>query len=139
MAQKKELTTNQKIGAIIGAVVGLVISLSFVNGWKLPFFGDSVEQKIEKFANDTNKILPKQIDAFTRWDRVEAGPGKSYSYVYTLSRKLSDPEKQDITKKVTARALAMPDMQATFAAGVTVWYKYYDDAGNIVLAFPVKK
>jgi hypothetical protein len=33
----------------------------------------------------------------------------------------------------------MPDMQATFAAGVTVWYKYYDDAGNIVLAFPVKK
>lgn len=90
-------------------------------------------------ADEMNKSLPKQIDPVTRLDRVEAGPGKQYSYIYTLSMNLTDQQKQAIQSTTTAKALTTPEMQSIFAAGVTIWYKYYDAKGTKLLEFPVKK
>ena len=85
----KQLTTNQKVGGIVGAVVGLLVVLVFLNGgW--PFGGASVERQLENMAKNLNAGLPKQTDAVTRWDRVEAGPGKSCAYIYTVSINLTD-------------------------------------------------
>jgi hypothetical protein len=98
----------------------------------------SVEFDIKKMTDDLNKQLPLQIDDVTRCDRVEAGSGKSYSYIYTLGKSLNDSEKQQIQDTVTQQALGNPGMQSIFNAGVTVWYKYYDPAGNKVLEFSVK-
>ena len=100
--------------------------------------GGSIEQDIEKMAVDFNRRLPKQVDAITRLDRIEAGPGRAYAYVYTLGRDLSDSDKQQIREATTRQALALPELQPTFKAGVTVWYKYFDGAGNKVLEFPVR-
>jgi hypothetical protein len=86
-----------------------------------------------------NRQLPKQIDAFTRWDRVEAGPGKSYSYMYTIGKTLSESEKRGLQAQITSRALATPEMKPIFDDGVTVWYKYHDGAGQQQLAFSVKR
>jgi hypothetical protein len=61
----------------------------------------SIEQDIETMAANLNKRLPQQIDAVTRLERIEAGPGKAYSYVYTLSTTLDDSQKQQIREMTT--------------------------------------
>ena len=77
MGEKK--TINPKtVAGVAGGVAALVAYLAVTNGIMLPFGGNSVERRIEKFASDTNKTLPMQLDEVTRWDRVEPGPGKAY-------------------------------------------------------------
>jgi hypothetical protein len=134
----KKLTPGT-VGGIAGAI-GAAIAFLVVSGViPSPFGSNSVESRIEKFASETNKGLPIQIDQVTRWDRVEPGPGKAYSYIYTLSRNLTEAEKSAMIDNTTRKALAASDMQATFAAGVTVWYKYYDASGKEIFEFSVKK
>ncbi len=134
----KPLTTNQKVGGIVGAVVGLLVVLFFLIGG-CPFGGASVERQLENMAKNLNAGLPKQTDAVTRWDRVEAGPGKSCAYIYTVSINLTDSQKEEIKESITAKLKATPDTKAFLDAGVTVWFKYYDAAGKSVLEFPVTK
>jgi hypothetical protein len=100
---------------------------------------DSVEQRLEKVAADLNKNMPRQMDAVTRIDRVEAGPGRSLSYKYTISKTLTDAEKAQLKQHVTRQALDNAQMQPLFDAGVTFWYKYYDSAGTSMLEFSVSK
>jgi hypothetical protein len=133
-----QLTTNQKVGGIVGGIIGLVVVLVVFNGgW--PFGGASVERQLENMAKGLNPGLPKQTDAVTRWDRVEAGPGKSCAYIYTVSINLTDSQKEEIKKSVTAKMKADPATRAFFDAGVTVWFKYYNAAGKSMLEFPVTK
>ncbi len=101
-------------------------------------YGSSVEQDIEEMTVELNKRLPQQIDAITRLERLEAGPGKAYSYVYTLLQNVTDAQKQQVRETTTRKALATPEMQPMFKAGVTVWYKYFDATGKKVLEFPVR-
>jgi Zn-dependent protease len=117
----------------------LVGYLATINVIELPFHKGSVERRIARYASESNKHLPMQIDKVTRLDRVEPGPGKSYSNVYTLSQGLTEAQKRALTENTTRRALASPQMQATFAAGITVWYRYYDTSGRKLLEFSVKK
>ena len=138
MGAKKKINAKTA-GGLAGAVAALVAYLAVTNAFNLPFSGNSVERQIEKFASDMNERLPMQIDEATRWDRVEAGPGKTYSYVYTVNKHLTEEEKRAVRENTTRQVLAAPDMQATFAAGVTVWYRYYDTSGAKVLEFAVRK
>jgi Zn-dependent protease len=117
---------------LLGATVAIGTTLS-------PRGNRSIEFQIEQLARNTNKHLPKWIDPITRFDRVETGPGKTISFIYTLTRDLTEEQKQAFKQDSIRRALAVPDMQATYSAGVTVWYKYYDPSGKIVLEFPVTK
>ena len=137
MAAKK-MINPKTVGGVAGGVAALVAYLAVTNGIKVPFSGNSIERQIETFASDTNRRLPMQVDEVTRWDRVEAGPGKAYSCIYTVSKPLTEEEKRAVRENTTRRALEAPDMQATFEAGVTVWYRYYDTSGTKVLEFAVK-
>ena len=92
--------------------VGLVICCPTVGSCS----GESTEQEIEKMAADMNKNLPQQVDSMTRLDRVEAGPGKAYSYVYTINRRLNDLEKEQVRTSATRGALTAPEMQPIFDA-----------------------
>ncbi|HEX3725449.1 MAG TPA: hypothetical protein VHV08_04375 [Pirellulales bacterium] len=56
-----------------------------------------------------------------------------------MTRDLPEEKKPAFKQDTIRRALAAPDMQTTYSDGVTVWYKYYDPAGKIVLEFPVTK
>lgn len=117
---------------LLGATAAIGTTLS-------PRGNYSIELKIEQLARDFNKRLPKWIDDVTRLDRVDAGPGKTISYIYTVTRDLPEEQKQAFREDTTRRALAAPDMQAIYSAGITVWQKYYDTSGKLVLQFPVKK
>jgi Zn-dependent protease len=117
----------------------LVLYLAAIHVIELPFQNTLAERSIARYASESNQHLPRQIDKVTRLDRVEPGPGKSYSMVYTLSQGLTEAQKRALTENTTRRALASPEMRTTFAAGITVWYRYYDTSGRKLLEFSVKK
>ncbi len=103
------------------------------------FGGGSVEQQLEEAAAKANLQLPQQLDEVTRCERVEAGPGKRMSYIYTLSVDFDNDQQKLLTEQATQRALVDPNLQPAFSAGVTLWYKYYDKSGKLMFEFPVRK
>jgi Zn-dependent protease len=127
-----------------GAAMTLVLLLTYLSAATVAI-GTSrspsrlLEFKIEELARDANKDLPRWIDEVTRLDRIEPGPGKAFSYVYTVTRDMPEEQKPAMVENSTRRTLAAAEMQGIFSAGVTVWYKYYDTSGGLLLAFPVKK
>jgi hypothetical protein len=128
------------VGIVAGIIAALITSLVTTSVIHRFFSSNSVESQIAAVAKEMNRQLPKQVDQITRLDRVEAGAGKSYSYIYTVTvTGLTEQQKQCIIENTTRQALAAPAMQTIFAAGVTVWYKYYDSSGKKLYEFPVKK
>ena len=125
------------LAGVIGGVCGyLLVSHMMHNG----FSHITVEKKIEKMVVELNKQLPMQVDEVTRWDRAEAGPGKSYSNIYTLSLdQLSKEQEQMLKEGVTHKLLALPETKAVLDQGVTIWFKYYDASGKLLLEFPVSQ
>jgi hypothetical protein len=130
----KQLNTNRKVGGIVWTLVGLSFAIVLLNGG----CGLSVESQLENMAKKVNAGLPKQNDAVTRWDRVEAGPGKTCTYIYTLSINLDDSQKEEVKRTVTAKIKAIPEMKTFLDAGITVWFKYRDASGKSILEFSVK-
>jgi len=137
--EKMHVRPPGAVATVTLLAVYLLGAMGAISVIHLPSSDNSVERQIERFASETNKRLPMQVDKFTRWERLEPGPGKTYSYIYTLSIVPTEEQKRVMRETVIRRALALPDMQATFAAGITVWYKYYDSSGKKVLEFSVKK
>jgi hypothetical protein len=128
MDTKKVLGT---VGGVVVVVVALATASCGVRG--------SVENQIKEMATQLNKGLPKQVDAVTRWDRVDPGPGRQFAYIYTISAPLSDQDKRTVQSTVTQKALSEPAMKTFFDNGVTIWYKYYDSKGKKMLEFSVKR
>jgi len=99
--------------------------------------GATVEEELQKMADEINAHLPQEIDETTRLDRIVAGPGKMYAYHYTIRTQLDDEQKQQLREVVAQQALATKEMRPIFNAGVTVWYKYFDSQGRSIVEFPV--
>jgi len=133
------MNSKKVVGAVLGVVAFAVAYAVAFNAAKGRFGGKSVERELETMAAELSKRLPMQVDPVTRWDRVEVGPGKSYAYIYTLSQDLTPAEKTALQQRVTSQALASQEMKPIFQAGVTVWYRYYDKAGNKVQEFSVQR
>jgi Zn-dependent protease len=114
--------------------VGAAISLA-----RSPFYGNSIQLQLEKAAADANKRLPMRIDMITQCERVAAEPGKTLSYIYTLTTAVTETQQNLFRTAATRRALAAPELQAILAAGVTLRFKYFDSSGKLIFEFPVKK
>ncbi|MGA2501391.1 MAG: hypothetical protein ABSH20_26930 [Tepidisphaeraceae bacterium] len=130
---------GKKIGGIGAGIVAFVVAYRLAFNGTSRFFGGSTETRLQQMAAKLNQKLPMQVDSATRWDRVEAGPGKTYSYIYTVNIGLSADQKTQLQNSVGQRALASPEMKPIFDAGVVVWYKYLDQSGNKVLEFSVRR
>jgi len=126
------LTVGMLLVYLLGATVAIGTTA-------LPTGNSPIELSLQQIARDANKNSPKWLDAVTRLDRIEAGPGKTISYIYTATRDLPEQQKQGFSEDIAHRALADPKMQAILSAGVTVWYKYYDMSGRLLLGVPVYK
>jgi hypothetical protein len=129
--------------AVVATVALLLVylfgALLAIGVIQLGIGANSVERQIERAVDDINKRLPMQVDEVTRLDRVEPGPGKAYTYVCTVSKDLTEQQKRVVIDNATRKLLAAPEMQAAFAAGVTIRYEYHDSAGRKVLEFSVTK
>ena len=137
--RKSKNATNAKIvGVIAGAVTAVLIYL-YASGTLQSLFADSIETQLETLAANVNHQLPKQVDEVTRWDRVEAGPGKKFSYIYTVRINPTEVQKRAVKDAVTGKTLANPQLQLALSEGVIFWHKYFDASGKKVFEFPVSK
>lgn len=84
-----------------------------------------------------NKSLPMMVDKDTRWDTTIPGPGKNWTYVYTLV----SPELKNITNKeindvlgdkIRSGVCTMKEMQVFVEKGVKITYKYRNNEGGFI-------
>ncbi len=65
--------------SIIAAVVGSLVAGQFFDSGSA-----SIEKKLVKASNEVNQRCPILLDKETRLDTTVAGPGKKFTYFYTL-------------------------------------------------------
>jgi len=95
------------------------------------------EKTLLQAANEQNKSLPMMVDKDTRWDSNIVGPGKSWTYMYTLV----SPEAKSITNekingflgpRIRNSVCTMKEMEIFVNNGVSMKYLYRDNEGKVV-------
>lgn len=117
-------------GALIGKSVGNVTGKSLADT-------PSIEIALTKMADQINKRLPMAVDKDTRGDNITPGPGRRFTYNYTLvSTKIRDIDKayfrQTMQAQLRAGVCSNPDMKIFFTNGITVGYSYRAADGTFV-------
>ena len=75
------------VAALLAASVGKGVVRSYFDGRKEA----KVEEALVTAERQLNAMVPKMVDDSTRLDGAKAGPGKKFTYTYTLvSRKASE-------------------------------------------------
>lgn len=81
-------------------------------------------------------VLPRQVNAVTRLDRVQAGPGKRLTYHLTLLGPEGHMDAESFQKKlggsIREEARSAPQYQPWLRQGVELVYRYYDDNGTFI-------
>ena len=126
-----------KIGKISVTGIALTLGTFFIN-WQTSAKAESsyIESIIATTAETMNQNLPMMVDEDTRWDYLEAGPGKEISYSYTMinysSEMLNDPAEfnfdvfeSTLNHSIKAKVCQVPEMQYLFQNGVITNYNYY--------------
>tara|TARA_B110001454_G_scaffold199186_1_gene203777 strand:- start:1027 stop:1506 length:480 start_codon:yes stop_codon:yes gene_type:complete len=117
-------------GALIGGAVGNAIGKSA--GQRM-----TVDEALVKVVDQINKQLPMTVDRDTRWDSTQAGPGRSFTYYYTIvTARATEMDATDFYRAMSSHlrnsVCTSPDMQVFFKNGVTVAYSYRGNDGRHV-------
>jgi len=99
----------------------------------------AIEHQISQRAQELNRQLPKQIDESLRCERVEVGPGRRFSYVYTVTKPLTNQQKQSMQEAAKRRALTDQAMRTMLAMNVTIRYVFYDTSGRTLFEYTVER
>ncbi len=110
---------------VIAAGIGLLFQVGC---------GKTIEQSLESAAQEVNKTCPRNVDAETRLDKTEAGPGKTFTYQYTLINRTKselDIEKLNAALRhgIVKGYKTDPAMKVFRDNGVTMHYRYNDKEG----------
>lgn len=98
----------------------------------------SVEDMLQIASKDMNATLPLMVDKATQLDRVSAGPGKTYTYHFTLvavtSSNVTQQQFNASTQRARAKAFVCtnPDMSKFRQEGVVVVYSYRGKDGGLI-------
>ena len=128
--QSSKMVVNWGLGAL--TLVVALFSLAASQG----LFTDK-QRAIEAEAVRVNKTLPKQIDEITRMDRMEVGPNRTVTLVFTLSKELSADEKKALRETVTLLVRSQPFIAQIRQDGVSLRVRYRNSAGKTILEFAV--
>ncbi|MEO8001765.1 MAG: hypothetical protein ABI644_07805 [Arenimonas sp.] len=87
------------------------------------------QAQLVQAASETNKTLPMMIDKETRLDSTIAGPGKQWTYFYTLvNYEAGDTTNEQINEilgdKIRNSFCSMKEMKLFIEHEVTMKYKY---------------
>ncbi len=104
--------------------------------------GPGLDKVLTLLADKANSTLPMMVDRNTRWDTTMAGPGKNFTYFYTMPGHASadlDPvaTREAIAPQVTGNVCGNKDMQVMFKAGVTAHYVYRGNDGAEVVRLAI--
>jgi hypothetical protein len=124
------------IGSLVGAAIGSAVGKAA---------GSSLSSKdvqldeptLQKVAEYINQRLPMTTDADTRADSTLAGPGKKFTYLYTIKSYSSaeiDPVafSREMTPEIRNMACSAPDLQLFYQKGVTLVYSYRGNDGRFI-------
>jgi len=115
-------------GALIGGAVGNAVGKSA--GQRM-----TVDEALVKIVDQINKQLPMSVDRDTRWDSTQAGPGRAFTYHYTIvTARAAEVDTAGFNKAMSSHlrnsVCSNPDMQVFFKNGVTVSYSYRSNEGR---------
>lgn len=121
-AQAKSDGIGAVFGALIGSAVGNAVGKTV--GQRL-----TVDEALVKVVDQINKQLPRTVDSDTRWDATEAGPGRRFTYQYTIvAARAAEVDAawfyQNMSSNLRNSVCTNQDMSVFFKNGVTVVYSY---------------
>ena len=118
---------NALIQGVIGAITGaflLCLIFSCLSCGK-----DSFDKELMKTAEEINKNCPIMLDKHTRLDNTLAGPGKRFTYNYTLVNFGTDDLDKDkfislMKPKILNNVMTNKDMEGVRNKDVEIVYVY---------------
>ncbi len=100
---------------------------------RVVFFSPSIEEELAKTCEIINKDCPQTIDEETRLDKVTSGPGKSFTYHYTLINfvkadliniaQIQSAQDAAVRNELQNNPAIKKDI---LGRGITMVYRYYD-------------
>ncbi|HEY6871278.1 MAG TPA: hypothetical protein VI298_00995 [Geobacteraceae bacterium] len=123
------------IVGVVGVSSGMLPSV-------MPSSSESVEARLEREAEIANKKFPQQLDADTRIDSVKAGPGKLFTFNYTLINYAGNAVSEEklreaMADKVKKEACGSKVLQPFIQKGVSIGYSYVGNDGSPVTTITV--
>lgn len=120
------------IGAVFGALIGGAVGNAVGKSAEQRM---TVDEALVKVVDQVNKKLPMSVDRDTRWDSTQAGPGRAFTYHYTIvTARAAEVDTasfyQGMSSHLRNSACTNPDMQVFFKNGVTVSYSYRSSDGR---------
>lgn len=117
-------------GALIGGAVGNAVGKSAAQRL-------TVEEALVKVVDKVNKQLPMSVDRDTRWDSTQAGPGRAFTYHYTVvTARAAEVDAAKFYEYMAPRlqnsVCTNPDMTIFFKSGVTISYSYRGSDGRYI-------
>lgn len=131
---------DNKLRTVI-TIIAVLIGGAFGKGLVRNFFSyknaGNVTQELEKAAKEINSSCPKQLDEDTRLDSAKSGPGKKFSYYYTLTKYSSKDVAKDVFDKEIApeikkNAVKGDGVKTMLKNGISVEYHYSGKDGKYI-------
>lgn len=123
------------VAAGVGEIFGQVLGRTAGNAAGKALANDQdIESALKKMAVQINKNMPTAVDAITRIDNLTTGPGRKFTYNYSvLNTQSSDPNRitQNMRPRLIKSICPNQGMQIFFKSGVTVGYAYRGADGRI--------
>lgn len=93
-----------------------------------------IDAMLAQVANKMNERLPMMVDEQTRLDSTVGGPGRTFTYIYTLpSYASADIDVENlhgvIVNTIRQQECAIPEMRKLFKKGVTANFIYRGNDG----------
>lgn len=128
---------------IVAGILAVLILFSVINAFT-PLFNHSatpsdqqVVELMQKTSNELNKKLPIMVNKVTRLDSTIAGPGKTWTYMYTIVSPSSSSLTQKyldkyLDKKIHNGVCTSDSMKGFISNGVQVKYIYRANTGKFI-------
>lgn len=122
------------VGLIIGFIIGFTIVELVMNSLRSPA---SFDKQLMIIAEKLNKTCPFMVDRDTRLDNAIGGPGKNFTYNYTVVNYAAEEIDADQVKSNIYPAMlndikTNPDIEIFRKNEVTLIYKYKDKNGKFL-------
>lgn len=122
--------------AIAGGI-GKEVGRSSIKKFNSDRTDGTIEEALRQASNKVNGGLPMMVDKETRLESTMPGPGKKWTYLYTITSMTSS----DVTQQELQSALAAnirngvctnKDMTVFVKNGVQIVYRYRGNDGSII-------
>lgn len=122
------------LGEIFGGLIGMATGKVSANAIS---DSQSIESALLKMADQFNAQMPVTVDRDTRLDGVRAGPGRRFTYNYTIVTANSrDIDRaylmSNLQTKMKASVCSSADLKIFFMNRVTIGYSYRASDGAFV-------